>query len=86
MRRAQDPRRQTTCKSCGASVYWAETKNGKRMPLDAEPVNNGQWLLFFNERLQILKTRKVTKNDDPYQNRYDSHFATCPNAKNHRKR
>lgn len=31
----------TTCKGCGAEIRWAKTKNGKSIPLDAEPNSEG---------------------------------------------
>ena len=33
------------CASCGAPVVWALSKNGKRMPLNAEPTEDGIFVL-----------------------------------------
>jgi len=52
------------CKSCGAEIEWLKTKNGKSMPVDAEPI--------------MIETTGA-----PIQG-YKSHFATCPNANQHR--
>lgn len=62
-----------TCRSCGAAIVWAVTAAGKRMPLDAKP-----------ERRLVREGRQepplVVVTDT-----YTSHFATCPNADQHRK-
>ncbi len=31
----------TRCRSCNAELIWATTEKGKQIPLDAEPVENG---------------------------------------------
>jgi hypothetical protein len=66
------------CKSCGAEIIWAVTTNGRRIPLDAEPEVDAPGLF----RIEIggpppgaFAVRKL----------YTSHFATCPNADQHRK-
>ena len=64
---------------------WALTEAGKRMPLDPDPVDGGN----------IVLTREAESNGtplaayvpaDPGVMRHVSHFATCPNADQHRKR
>lgn len=62
-----------TCRSCGAEIVWAITKSGKRMPLDADPVT-GLGVFVFDNGYAV---------DPPPLRR--SHFATCPNADEHRK-
>lgn len=61
-----------TCRSCGAAIIWAE-RGGRRMPLDAVPVD--QRGLFNFDNGYALTPRTV----------YRSHFATCPNAAQHRR-
>lgn len=62
----------TKCKSCGADIIWAETTNNKRVPLDSKP-----------EKRFIY----TSDHEDVYLvDTYQSHFATCPNAAQHRKR
>ena len=65
----------STCRSCGAEIVWAITEAGKRIPLDAEP-----------ERRFVLTTDLAT-NDQTARSTatYISHFATCPNAAEHRR-
>lgn len=34
------------CRSCGAEIYWAKTEAGKLMPVDAEPAEDGNCVLY----------------------------------------
>ena len=52
-------RRDTTCKSCKATVRWGRTMRGEKILMDPAPEDGG-----------MMK----------------SHWATCPNADQHRKR
>ena len=63
----------STCRSCGAAIVWAKTTTGKSMPLDAEPVPDGNIVLHEG-------VAYVTGTGDR-----KSHFATCPNAARHRR-
>jgi hypothetical protein len=68
------------CRSCGAPITWAITDQGKRMPLDAEPNPAG------NVRL-TLTNAVVLRKDEVYDGpRFMPHWATCPNADQHRRR
>lgn len=66
-----------TCRSCKARIRWVKTEHGKQMPVDAEPVAGG------NIELHDGVARIVSPN--PLVRRYISHFATCPDARSHRK-
>lgn len=76
-----------SCKSCGAPVIWVSLLPAKRTaPLDRETSITGN--------IRMLGTRnavaEVVKKTDLEAERakgplYTSHFATCPNAKQHRK-
>ena len=63
------------CRSCGAEIVWVRmVKSGKANPLDAKP------------EMRVVITTKI--GEDQYAEvvaTYVSHFATCPNAKQHRK-
>lgn len=67
------------CTSCGAKVIWAKTAKGKSMPLDATPTADGN-LVLVNGVARIPEIG----DDQPFL-AYKSHFATCPNADEHRK-
>jgi hypothetical protein len=68
-----------TCTSCGAEIIWAVTLSGRRIPLDSK-----------SERRAILDPKAGQGTPDPVRMRvvetYVSHFATCPNADQHRKK
>ncbi len=69
------------CRSCGAPIIWAETVNGRRMPLDEDPDPDGKFVLD-ETREPPLATFAPT---DPGE-RFQSHFATCPDSDKHRRR
>jgi hypothetical protein len=82
----------SACRSCGAAIVWAVTPEGRRMPVDADPVDGGNVLLapavepggsptatVVGKRVQP----SLFGDDGP---RYVSHFATCPDSAKHRRR
>lgn len=71
----------SVCRSCGAEIVWALTASGKRMPLDAQslPLPPGRFILSGDDPPVATPLRVVTST-------YVSHFATCPNASQHRKK
>lgn len=76
---------ETVCKSCGAEVLWCETKDGKRMPVDREPVEDGNVQLVGKVANVLDKeTLELVKANVPAEALFKSHFATCPEANKHR--
>ncbi len=74
---------QGKCRSCGAAILWVKSaRTGTLMPLDAAPVENGN--IFIKDGLAVVLSGDLfeTMLDGP---RYQSHFASCPNAAKHRK-
>jgi len=69
-----------TCRTCEAAIVWAHTSSGKAMPLDAKPCEDGD--LEIVDGLAV----KVGLFTPPGGPRWKSHFATCPQAKAHRRR
>lgn len=80
----------TPCRSCGAQMIWAITETGKKMPVDAEPSSAGEFVLFWIESENTPQVRSlvsIERNGRPmgeWDGNYSSHFATCPNAGQHR--
>ena len=81
------------CRKCDAEIYWIRTKGGRRMPVDAEPVRIKQdyhgWPYFQLDGTEIFGTKAGDADDDPDTNfieAYESHFATCPNADDFRRK
>jgi hypothetical protein len=70
------------CRSCGAAILWALTPAGRRVPLDAEPVEYeapaGRYAVLWpaDGGTPVAVHRPAL---------YLTHFATCPNAASHRK-
>lgn len=80
------------CRSCGADVLWVRWESGKRMPVDAVADNRalpkgGDLVLTLRggEFGELLVEKYVTQKHGFNRNRYTSHFATCPNADEHRR-
>lgn len=57
------------CRSCGAMIVWLKTTTGKNMPTDATQA--------------AMHAGRMGGLFDPAV--HQSHFATCPNADDHRK-
>ena len=87
------------CRSCEEPILWTITTNGKRMPVDAEPVvaprgfRIDETLLdeaqqgFDQDELRAGKDllATFTAAPAPGEKLYQSHFATCPDAAAHRR-
>lgn len=79
------------CRSCNAEIMWCVTEQGKRMPIDANPSEQGNVVVFECAETGTDMCRVVSKDematwsaDESPLYVYTSHFATCPNAKQHR--
>ena len=68
------------CRSCGAEIIWAiHDVSGKRMPMDAVPMTvRGAFRLLERPTNGVVDAL-------PSGPLYQSHFATCPNAAQHRR-
>ena len=78
-------KRQTPCISCGAPLLWVRTEAGNWMPLDPQPIFRGN--IKLNKGIAYYQTKEEVHEADALllPTLYLSHFATCPNAKKHRK-
>lgn len=78
------------CTSCSAPVEWALTHNFKRMPIDAAPAPDPTNLIAWRDtdgEIHVRDRDGIGATDAPSDARYaTSHFATCPNADQFRKR
>ena len=70
------------CRGCGAYVLWLISPKDKLTPIDPTPVPNGNLRvdMEYGVWLMILEPDQV-----PESERYVTHFATCPNAKEFRR-
>jgi hypothetical protein len=71
------------CRSCQAEIVWAVTENGKRVPLDAVPAERPSGLFKLVPRVSDPTPLAVSVSGERV---YLSHFATCPNAEQHRRK
>lgn len=69
------------CRSCGAKIVWGVTEAEKAIPLDHPP----------ERRLVLVGTRGYSSSKHPgapdvrSMLSFVAHFATCPNAAEHRR-
>lgn len=77
-----------TCRSCGAGIRWAVTAtSGALIPLDEHPTDDGNLAVARQGNGDLIA--RVLKNGEhagAHERRGTSHFATCPNADQHRRR
>ena len=84
-----------TCSSCGAPVVWQATDKGQRMPLDPTVLYVAQPLTFLLPQGptisgltfggSVVRGAPCQAGDANACAIRISHFATCPNAQQHRK-
>lgn len=74
------------CRSCGAPIAWCVTESDKRIPLDTEPVPDGNLVVVaqFGNAPGLALSYDPEKHDGGWA-RWKAHFATCPNADEHRR-
>lgn len=67
------------CRDCDATVQWVTTeRNGKAMPLDIDPVDNGNVVLIGTTVGMRARVFGVGVTPDVPGARRTSHHATCP--------
>lgn len=77
----------SACRSCGASILWAVTGAQRRpIPLDAVPAVDGNIELDRTTDPPYAKTWGTSHAWSEGTHRYRSHFSTCPQAAEHRRR
>jgi hypothetical protein len=81
------------CRSCGELILWVEWSSGKKMPANVtaqtllgEDDRDSDFLVVdYRPSENKLLAHKYDAKKHRGRNLYRSHFATCPNAKEHRK-
>lgn len=70
------------CGSCRAPIVWALTAAGRKMPVDAVPVDDGDFIMGPDDTIvKIQPFAEVPLGVD----RFTSHFVTCPDRDEWRK-
>lgn len=75
------------CRSCEADIRWERTLGGKRIPLDLDPspLGNVQICEVGGENVAVvLGQADVAAAQVEQIPLYLAHFATCPDAEQHR--
>ena len=76
------------CRSCQAPIVWGSTANAKRsMPLDPGDHPGGNLVAWWHDDRLWVRGRKPDEQPDAAKGEHlvVSHFATCPQADQHRK-
>lgn len=80
-RRAMPAGELTTCRSCGAPIFWA-IADAKRKPINAEPSADGNVRVAPDRRRCVTHPRIEAENLRGKGWRlHTNHFATCPQAR-----
>ena len=75
------------CRSCGKEVIWAKVwVTGSPIPLDPEPVPDGNIVLRHKPYVEVLSTSQIGQAKKEKSPLYVSHFATCRDGDKWRRR
>lgn len=77
------------CRSCEAPIVWAVTAAGRAMPLDPDPTPDGNVVSDGRDeqgRVQVIVFAKPADVPADRPLRYASHFVSCPDADQHRRK
>lgn len=86
MRRERPATEASECRSCKALILWVEwPASGKRMPVDAGPVFDGNVVITHRKTENKLIAEKYVGTEHHGRRRFVSHFTTCPQSKEHRR-
>ena len=69
------------CRTCKQPVRWARTERGNAIPLDPAPAANGSIRLRAGVAIVVPEADRAELAGELYL----SHFATCPDAAQHRR-
>lgn len=72
----------TRCRSCDESIVWMKTAAGKNIPVDADSIDEDTLEFVHNEQAGRPDYRSPVFDPDEHV----THFRTCPNADEHRRR
>ena len=72
------------CRSCGASIFFAKTPSGRTTPVDAQEKADGFYVVVLVAP-PTLEQYDAANSNHAGRRRFDTHFVTCPNAKEHRR-
>ena len=76
----------TNCRSCGAPIVWVRSVNGVPMPLDADPVPDGNVYVRGGVGHVVAGPMDLLFEADAGTSLYTVHHATCPHGRDWRRR
>ena len=68
-----------TCRSCNRRITWLKTPGGKAMPVDEDPVPEGN-VVVIGQMAKVCKNAAAAEKACPGEPRYMPHWATCPDG------
>ena len=77
------------CRSCGAEIKFIKLKSGKWNPVDTQKhtlIEGDGNEIIVTESGEVVHGRFASIDEGANRSGYISHFATCPNANQHRNR
>jgi len=76
------------CSTCRAPIRWTVTEHGKAMPVDYAPVRGGNIVLRDEgtRTVAIVAQPLLETPEERARPHYLSHFVTCPNAAQFRRK
>jgi len=78
------------CRSCGAETRWVTLKSGKKMLVDLPAIESvdepGSLLKMWPDGATEIRHFRRGETLDSYCQYYRSHFSSCPEAEDWRKR
>lgn len=74
------------CISCQKPIIWCATTKGNRMPVDYEPSASGNVSVEVRSGMDPLAKVLTVTQQFGRSNLRTSHFATCPQAAQYRRR
>lgn len=80
-------KRVATCNgpNCHAEIRWCRTQKGKKVPLDAEPTPDGDWMIEGDPDAPNPLALKLTAHTIYEGPRYEAHWGTCPDRDSFRR-
>lgn len=73
------------CKGCGQEIKWIKLESGKSNPVDIEKYHIQDNLIDPN-MVVVNKEKGIVGKISNVESGYISHFSTCPNAKDFKKK
>lgn len=72
------------CRSCGATITWLTTPEGRKMPANADPSPRGT--IVVDDATNTMRFARATDEVPEGWTRYVPHWATCPDYRSWKKK